>query len=530
MKKLLALCCAVLLAFGLAACGGIEDTGSPVGGTIKCDGVGLAGVSILVDGESMDTTDANGVYSIGDFTEEVTVTPVLEGYTFMPESLTVSFAREDADFTATAVEQPAQPVEPADKTRIPAPTDGSLYDDFENGISPDGKWDIVNKTWGGNPSFNGVNASNVNYTADGILVLSSKGMYWENSSERNTGAAIATKEALGPGKFEVAAKISPRLGMCSAIWTYYYQDGGNVNSEIDIEFPGTLNGRIGYDSVMNTNYTSESTNTHATVDLSEKGLGPQNDGKWHKYGIEWSVKDNYVRYYIDDVLTFESNTTISPYEAQLWIGVWLPNNWAGVPEYETSDMLIDWVAYTPYDETAEDGVIEANEEYLERSVASENSFPTEPITLDENAVEIVSNSDFSGIASAWTLSDDSDQRSGIIATDYTNSDRAYRLIADSSATQTIGAVYGGFEYTLSGSARVSGGQAEFAIEFMDETGAVIGEAQTFTVAEGDAFAEFSGSVTAPEGSVQMRLVLRSAGENAIALFDSISMHRVIDLG
>ena len=183
-----------------------------------------------------------------------------------------------------------------------------------------------------------------------------------------------------------------------------------------------------------------------------------------------------------------------------------------------------------YDETAEDGVIEANEEYLERSVASENSFPTEPITLDENAVEIVSNSDFSGIASAWTLSDDSDQRSGIIATDYTNSDRAYRLIADSSATQTIGAVYGGFEYTLSGSARVSGGQAEFAIEFLDETGAVIGEAQTFTVAEGDAFAEFSGSVTAPEGSVQMRLVLRSAGENAIALFDSISMHRVIDLG
>ena len=539
MKKLITLLLAALLAFGLVACaGGGEDTAGTVGGTVKCNGAGLEGVSIMIDGQSAATTDANGAYSLGEYTGNVTLTPVKEGYTFMPESLTVQFARPDADFTATAVagtEEPGDPVEPADATRIPAPTDGSLYDDFENGISPDGNWDIVSKTWGGNPSFNGVNAGNVGYTADGILVLSSKGMYWNNASERNTGAAIVTKEALGPGRFEVAAKISPRLGMCSAIWTFYYESE-NENHEIDIEFPGTLNGRIGYDSVMNTNWTDTGAgHSSQTVDLNDEelGLAAQNDGKWHTYAFEWSVKDQYVKYYIDGVLTHTSNVNIPSYESQLWIGVWLPQSWAGVPEYETSDMLVDWVAYTPYNETAEDGVQQAKEDYLERSVAGDGQFPTEPVVLDENAVEIVSNSDFTGMASAWTLASGSDSRSGIIAADYTGANRAYRLIGQSSATQTIAAVYEGFEYTLSGMAKLARGgvdsSAEFAVEFLDEDGSVIGSATTFDIASGEDYAAFSGTVTAPAGSVSMRLVLRSSGADTVALFDSVSMHRVIDL-
>ena len=72
--------------------------------------------------------------------------------------------------------------------------------------------------------------------------------------------------------------------------------------------------------------------------------------------------------------------------------------------------------------------------------------------------------------------------------------------------------------------------AEFAVEFLDKEGAVIGEAETFAVEAGEDFAAFKGTVTAPEGSVAMRLVLRSQGDkDAVVLFDSVSMHRVIDL-
>lgn len=542
MKKLITLLLAAFLAFGLVACaGGGEDTAGTVAGTIKYNGAGLEGVSIQVGGETVATTDANGAYSLGEYTGEVTVTPAMEGYTFMPASITVQFARSDADFTAAAVAsaepdnpEPGEPVEPADATRIPAPTDGSLYDDFENGITPDGKWDIVNKNWGAD-DFNGTTAGNVNYTADGILVLSSKGMYYPNASERNTGAAIVTKEALGPGRFEVAAKISPRIGMCSAIWTFYYESE-SVNHEIDIEFPGGYNasGTAGFDSVLNTNWqgTGSGQYTTETIDLADVGLSAQNDGKWHTYAFEWSVKEGYVKYYIDDVLTTTITTHIPTYEGQLWIGVWQPVNWAGVPEYETSDMLVDWVAYTPYNETAEDGVQEAKEEYLEDRVAGANFYPTEPIVLDENAVEIVSNSDFSGNAAAWTLGAESDIRSGIVATDYTGSNSVYRLIGTSEASQTITGVYEGYEYTLSGMAKIARGvdsSAEFAVEFLDEDGSVIGSATTFDIASGEDYAAFSGTVTAPAGSVSMRLVLRSGGADTVALFDSVSMHRVIDL-
>ena len=540
MKKFITLFLAVLLAFSFAACtdqAGTSETA--VSGTIKYNGVGLAGVSIMVDGQSAAVTDANGGYSLGEYTDEVTITPALDGYTFMPASLTVTFARSDADFTASATatsgpSTPDAPVENADATRIPAPTDGSLYDDFENGITPDGKWDIVNKNWGAE-EFNGTTAGNVNYTADGIVVLSSKGMYYPNVSERNTGAAIVTKEALGPGRFEVAAKISPRIGMCSAFWTFYYESE-NLNHEIDIEFPGTLNGRIGYDSVLNTNWqgTGAGQYTTTTSDLSTLGLAAQNDGKWHKYAFEWSVKDQYVKYYIDDVLTQTITTHIPNYEGQFWIGVWLPVNWAGVPEYETSDMLVDWVAYTSVNESEADGVHKAKAEYLEDRVAGENFYPTEPVVLDENAVEIVSNSTFSGIASAWKAGDNSDLRSGIVALDYTGSNQAYRLIANSEATQTVTGVYEGFRYTVSGAARLAAAgtdsSAEVAVEFLNAEGNVIADAgSVFTMSQSDSFVSFEGEVTAPAGSVSMRIVLRSKGTDTVALVDSVSMHRVIDL-
>src|SRR5690606_13413906 len=72
---------------------------------------------------------------------------------------------------------------------------------------------------------------------------------------KRVGAAIATAYYFGSGRYEVRMKVPPELGVCTAIWTFHYQEfypgdpqyrekpvGGKdyyaINHEIDMEFPG----------------------------------------------------------------------------------------------------------------------------------------------------------------------------------------------------------------------------------------------------------------------------------------------------
>lgn len=506
-------------------------------GKVVSNGDALAGVSILVGGEEKAVTDESGAYTLSGVTGKITISSRIEGYKTEPAELTVGAARSDADFNAYLIETEPEPEpepEPdVDETKIAAPTDGSLYDDFDKGISAKGKWDIVNKKWGA-AEFNGVTASNVGYTTDGSLILRSKGLNYPNASERATGACIVSKEALGPGKFEIAAKVSPRLGMCSAIWTFYYEDEA-TNHEIDIEFPGRPSGGDladkGFDYLLNTNWTSTSAYHTDYVKLADKGLAPANDGKWHKYGFEWSVKDSKVKYYIDDVLTAEITQHIPKYKGQLWIGVWEPVGWAGSPDYEVSDMLVDWVGYTSYNETAEDGVLEPKPEFLEKKVASASSFPTAPQKVANH--DYISNGSFSGVESAWTKSGASDKGSHIISLDYLGSDYAYRLKNNSSISQKIFAVYEGYRFDFKASGQVvsagADGSLKVTITFTDNKSAnAVGEVIEHTFTSAEAFEEYAARLTVPAGAKNMTVTFTSAGDGLVGHVDNVSLLRVSD--
>ena len=81
--------------------------GCKISGTITHEGVGLAHVKVSLTGDAEMTTitDKDGGYIFENVSGNVTVTPVLDGYIFNPESKNVSLGSfediDGIDFLAT---------------------------------------------------------------------------------------------------------------------------------------------------------------------------------------------------------------------------------------------------------------------------------------------------------------------------------------------------------------------------------------------------------------------------------------------
>ena len=97
-----------------------------------------------------------------------------------------------------------------------------------------------------------------------MLVFSGNGGYYTSADVQGvgarkdgslTGGALISKFVTGPGRYQVKMKVLPRLGACSAFWTYCDDTKGG-NHEIDIELPGGKDHSsvISFENVLNTNY------------------------------------------------------------------------------------------------------------------------------------------------------------------------------------------------------------------------------------------------------------------------------------
>ena len=140
------------------------------------------------------------------------------------------------------------------------PVPRAIYDDFSTGLD-ETKWLIAEKSWGGGANGftnGGVVAENViaNTTA-GTIIFNAHGNDYtgdvmgvnkdltRQTTGVRTGGAIATREYLGAGSYEVRMKVAGELGFAQAVWTFFYNDDDYcssgepiVNHEIDIELPG----------------------------------------------------------------------------------------------------------------------------------------------------------------------------------------------------------------------------------------------------------------------------------------------------
>ncbi len=247
----------------------------------------------------------------------------------------------------------------------------TFYEDFSGGIDSD-IWEVSNQKWGANN--HGTSSKNVFYSTNeqrvtaagasgGIAVLRSLGDLQTEESNRRTGSALITRRTFGPGKYEVRMKVLPRLGQCTAFWTYFSNGGQTADtikySEIDIEMPmeGTYKKWSGtsYERFIDWNILAD---RQTVTSENAEGL---NDGKWHTYCFEWRTDaengDRGVVWYRDGEKFGEAREYVPIYTAALWVGNWFPpdKSWVGNPDFEEAYMYIDWIRVTEYNDPCETG-------------------------------------------------------------------------------------------------------------------------------------------------------------------------------
>ena len=381
-------------------------------------------------------------------------------------------------------------------TAVEVAADGSFFDDFNNGID-ENVWGIAQKTWGGDN--HGVIRANVAYTADGILVLTANGDLYEgplNPSPEDkdgvrTGACLVTQQNLGPGSYEVRMKVAPQMGACTAMWTFFWSSE-EVNHEIDIEIPASTK------NFKNSQFVTR-TGEEVYTDRQTVPNFFHNDGQWHTYRFDWHTSPEKVDFYVDDKLEMTIEDTIPTIAGNFWLGVWFPKRWCGVPTFDTSYMLVDWVKYTAYDEpyTPTDGTF---------TYTPFNAYPTEPIELP--TINYISNGGFEVDSIAWTTVND-----GAVVDNPDTGSRMLRLgNADARVEQTVNSIIPESQYALNVSGfGVGDSKAKVTIEYLELFGDTVLGTEEMTL-DGAAFAQKTLSITTPKNAERIKVTLSGEGD------------------
>ena len=257
-------------------------------------------------------------------------------------------------------------------------SDDIFYDDFSDSELDTDKWLVAEKNWGGTVTENGVtedyNGGVIAENAavrDGKLILTGLGNGYtgelrgiardksRRADGKRCGGAIASKEYFGSGSYEIRAKIAPELGCCSAMWTFEYEEhySGDdlqiVNHEIDIEFPGRdKNDDYSLSHVLCTTWLTEEDYKTKSVEC-----GNQADGEFHTYRFDWHTGGENeaprVDYYFDGKLIHTATEYIPTNKSRFWLGLWFPKDWAGTPDFEQTEFVVDYVKITPFHESGD---------------------------------------------------------------------------------------------------------------------------------------------------------------------------------
>lgn len=277
-----------------------------------------------------------------------------------------------------------------------------FYDDFSSGID-EGRWEKVNKQWGGNNG--GVVPANVVWqqSRDHALDLVGHGDLYQgsaigaNNMMTRVGASIATRDEYASGNFTICAKLPTVLGAVSAFWLYDYAElsKGDVgyipgqspirNTEIDWETPTNQgpNTPISYRYVATSAWGGQKPGLdhyfHAVVDVTpyNGGVSPADDHQFHQYEIIWQPDRMLNGQRLPGSVTWlyaehcgEKGTVIQQIKGSasgfddvplhpmhLWLGLWFPvsatpylgqyTGWAGTPDFATTAFEIKWVRVQP---------------------------------------------------------------------------------------------------------------------------------------------------------------------------------------
>ncbi len=248
-----------------------------------------------------------------------------------------------------------------------------FFDDFSEGIRSN-IWRALNEKWKSQKN-NGYSQDNCMYTTDpdqvhangatgGLVVICSNGDFAQDLDKKRQGGGIVTKKLFGPGKYEVRMKVVPRVGQCSAIWTYFNNWADSMEdlkySEIDLEAPYGGD----YRRWTGTTYEKYLDGDNKVCSSEAVDTIPLNDGKWHILSFEWRTDEENgdcgVVWYLDGKKYLRINEAVPKYTATFWVASLFQNAiaWLGDPLFEKAYMYIDWVRITEYADPCLDGSAE----------------------------------------------------------------------------------------------------------------------------------------------------------------------------
>ena len=392
-----------------------------------------------------------------------------------------------------------KPEKTVKKEEVKVAEDGSFFDDFNGGIDPK-IWGLATKTWGG--GNHGVIPDNVYYTEDGIVVLANNGDWYggplnqtngdDGEGGKRTGACLVSQKQLGPGSYEVRMKVAPQMGACTAMWTFYWTNWDN--HEIDIEIPADKQ------SFLNSQFVTWTTESDY-VTKTKKPTFFHNDGEWHTYRFDWHTEpEKKVDFYVDDVFQVTINKEIPTQAGRLWLGVWFPNGWTGVPLFDTSYMLIDSFKYTAFDEEHE----------FKRNLSAytkKDSYPSDPIQLPTN--NFISNGDFEVASDAWTMTEGAE-----IVKNPDREDQMLRLYEGSSAEQKMISAVPDSDYLFTMLSAVHDGKVTLSVDYLSSViGNNILSSESFDFDSSD-FNVNQTNLHTPKECTVIRFKISSTGKTA----------------
>lgn len=424
-----------------------------------------------------------------------------------------------------------------------------FYDGFDT-LSRD-NWLVLKGYWGANNG--GVSPDNVSITEDGTLALAGNGLYYNRNDiesygqfkdGRKCGASLVSTFKALPGHYEIKMKVHPRIGACTAFWTYGNRavegEAENENAEIDVELPGgSKSGKITYKKALYTNWITEKASDSIEADISETNntTVAYNDNQWHTFGFDWYTDPEMVVYYCDGKITNVSTTFVPTLAGRLWLGVWFPNGFTGTANFEKDYMFVDYVKYNPFISqpyTDFDAVPSSS-----LSVASDSFYQKKPIKTP--TANKVSNGDFEYAGKldtsseetynsalknrGWTFTKKVSEKQAQkevcwIESKTINSTYSAFVKDDGVLRQEIEAVYDGyqFNYEFKGKADTSSsGTVSFQYYGANDETALGSETVEINSTESKTY---KGTLIAPTGTEKIRIEARSSGTgNKIMLDD-----------
>ena len=422
-------------------------------------------------------------------------------------------------------------------------SDLNINESFAGGLN-DSVWYTLEGSWHTEDTtapHNGMKNRNLFYVHDGdedYLAIRGRGIYNKDSDfeyNKPEGGCIITQKHLGPGRYEIEMAAMPRRGGVSTMWTYCTTTGSEATSqnEIDIELGGTTKGTQ-FEHEWCTTWTTHTTKATDTVDVTD--IAYLNDGQIHKFTFDWYTNyagtgEKRVDWFLDGILIDTLTGNIVPdHSTPLWIGLWFPPLWAGMPTFEEDYMLVRNISFTAF--TAEQYYDDCRSQPgYNKKLPSASNIQTIEMSKIKN-VNKLSNTDFESLDIAprdesyygWLLEDVS-KGNVELSNESTKGSRSFKINAGEDGgtylDQELSNAYTGYKYHLSIDAKLSDSTSKGNIEIYMKSKTGKDLSTKLLNVTSTSFTTLEYDITMPEDASSLLVCLTA--EKGSVLYDNASL-------